>query len=107
MRSEDSLLLHIRELQSAIKELKAQMTYHHGVFEERVEVAVKKVFERSFPEGDPDGHRKVHENWIERAEAQAKFWETMKTELGKWGLIGFMGWVVYYLWLAFLQGPKK
>jgi len=103
----ESVLLHITELQRNVKELKAQMTYHHGVFEERVENAVEKVFDRSFPDGDPEGHRKVHENWIKEAEAKAKFWESMKTELGKWGLIGFVGWVLYYVWLGFLQGPKK
>ena len=68
---------------------------------------VTSIMERSFPEGDPEGHRKYHEASINRAESNAKFWQTMSLELSKWGLIGFLGWAVYALWGAFLQGPHK
>jgi hypothetical protein len=103
----DALLLHIRELQSTVKALEVKMTYHHGVFRDEVEKSVVRVFEHSFPDGDPDGHRKVHEAWIKQAEDKAKFWRTMQTEIAKYGLIGFIGWAGYALWQAFLQGPHK
>jgi len=61
----------------------------------------------AFPEGDADGHRRHHEAVIKAAEDKAKFWETMRTELSKYGLIGFAGWAVYALWQAALQGPHK
>ena len=38
---------------------------------------------------------------------RAEFWEAMAREIGKWGLIGFLGWAAYALWNAFLQGPHK
>ena len=106
-RTDDSTLLHIKELQTSIKELKAQMTYHHGVFEERVEKAINGVFERAFPEGDPEGHRLHHELVIKREEERVEFWMAMRKEIGKWGLIGVLGFIIVSMWHTFLQGPPK
>ena len=102
-----SILLHIQEMQTNIKELSAKMNYHHAIFREEVEKSVERVYISAFPEGDPDGHRKHHELVIKREEERVVFWTTMRTKLAEWGLIGFAGWAVYYLWIAFLQGPKK
>ncbi|MGB4817556.1 MAG: hypothetical protein WBP33_00455, partial [Saprospiraceae bacterium] len=60
----------------------------------------------AFPRGDPDAHRLHHELAIRKAEASASFWQTLATELAKYGLIGFIGWAGYALWKAFLAGPK-
>lgn len=106
-RKDDSILLHIKELQASHKELSAKMNYHHAIFEERVEKAVEKVFERSFPDGDPEGHRQHHELVIKREEERVQFWHTMKVKLTEWGLIGFAGWAFFALWAAFLKGPTK
>jgi hypothetical protein len=43
---------------------------------------------------------------IKAAEAKAEFWEKMRFEIFRWGLIGFIGWVVVSLWKAALLGPK-
>lgn len=48
-------------------------------------------FSKSFPGADPAGHKIWHEATIRKIEARTKFWETLKTELAKWGLIGFCG----------------
>lgn len=106
-RKDDSILLHIKELQASHKELTAKMNYHHAIFEERVEKAVEKVFERSFPDGDPEGHRAHHELVIKREEQRIAFWVNMRTKLTEWGLIGFVGWAFFALWAAFLKGPVK
>ena len=106
-RKEDGLLLHIKELQITTKELSAKMNYHHAVFREEVEKAVERVYISAFPDGDPSGHRLHHELVIKREEERMEFWSTMKKELAKWGLIGFVGWAFYYLWIAALKGPMK
>ncbi len=59
-----------------------------------------------FPDGDPDGHRRYHEAEIKRIERRADFWQKMRLELAKWGLIGFLGWAAVSLWQEFLKGPK-
>ena len=106
-RTEDAILLHIKELQAGQKSLTDKVNYHHEIFRGEIEKSVERVFERAFPEGDPEGHRQHHELVIKREEERLAFWTAMKTKLSEWGLIGFTGWAVYYLWLAFLQGPKK
>ena len=105
-RKDDSILLHIKELQASHKELAAKITFYHAVFEETTEKAVQKVIERSFPEGDPEGHKRHHELVIQREEERVAFWHNMKVKLTEWGLIGFAGWAFYALWAAFLKGPK-
>lgn len=60
----------------------------------------------AFPGGDSDGHRRHHESIIRRAEESAEFWSAMRKELGKYGLIGFIGWAAYNLWKALLMGPR-
>lgn len=106
-RTDDAILLHIKELQAGQKELTAKMNYHHAVFREEVEKSINGVFERAFPDGDPEGHRAHHELVIKREEERLEFWMSMRKEIGKWGLIGILGFIVVSAWQAFLLGPKK
>lgn len=59
-----------------------------------------------FPDGDPAGHRRYHEAEIKRIERRADFWQKMRLELAKWGLIGFLGWAAVALWQQALKGPQ-
>ncbi len=106
-RESDAILLHVQQVDANVKALDDKMTYHHAIFREEVQKSVESVFERSFPDGDPEGHRRHHELVIQREEERVKFWLTMRVELAKYGLVGFVGWAVYALWNAFLQGPHK
>jgi hypothetical protein len=106
-RESDSILLHIQEMQTAIKEIKNSITYHHGIFEERVEKAVVKVYVSAFPDGDPDGHRKHHELVIKREEEKVAFWQEMRVAGAKWAGMGVLSFLALAAWNAFLQGPHK
>ena len=106
-RKDDAILLHIKELQAGQKELAAKMNYHHAIFREEVEKSVNRVFERAFPDGDPEGHKQHHELVIKREEERLEFWMSMRKEIGKWGLIGILGFIVVSSWKAFLMGPNK
>jgi hypothetical protein len=59
-----------------------------------------------FPDGDPTGHRRLHEIVAAREKKREEFWEKLRYELAKWGLIGFAGWALYALWAAGVKGPK-
>lgn len=61
---------------------------------------------KSFPQGDPDGHRAAHEAWIKREEDKTEFWAKLRFEIAKWGLVGIIGWLAIVAWRAVLQGPK-
>lgn len=60
----------------------------------------------AFPGDDPGGHRRYHEVVIKRAEARAMLFEKLRFELVKWGLLGFLGWLVLIAWQAILKGPR-
>ena len=50
---------------------------------------------------DYDGHRKYHEHLIRAAEAQEAFWNDLKKEIIKKGIIGAMIIALGLLWLGF------
>ena len=114
-RTETSVLLQmvssmhqdIKESHEAIKALDARLTTHMN--EETLELAteVAKMMSAAFPEGDPIGHRKIHEADIERAKSKAAFWKKMAEEIIKYGLIGFLSWLAIAGWSALVQGPHK
>lgn len=61
---------------------------------------------KAFPDGDIEGHRKYHESIIVRNHEVAEFFKKLTFELVKYGLLGFIGWLLIISWKAFLQGPK-
>ena len=67
---------------------------------------IHKMFKEAFPEGDVQAHRKAHENWIKKAEADKEFWLKLKMEVVKWAVVAAAGWAGIALWTAFVQGPK-
>ena len=99
-RTEDAILLHIQELQKGQKELTAKMNYHHAVFREEVERSVNNVFERAFPDGEPEKHREYHELLIKQAENKAKFWNEMVLAGAKWAGLGVLGFLGTAVWIA-------
>ena len=68
--------------------------------DETLELAeeIAKLMNKAFVAGDPEGHRAFHQAQIEAAQERAEFWKTMRKELGKWGLLGFVGFVAVALW---------
>ena len=91
----------------AVTALETTFTTHAaGLIVER-ETIISDILAKSFPDGDPDGHRRYHEASIRKAEASAKMWSDIQVSTAKWGIAGALGWVVYALWQAFLQGPAK
>jgi hypothetical protein len=67
----------------------------------------KAIIAHAFPNADPDGHRAAHDAWIRKAEAQAKFWETLYTTLRIGGVVSLLGFLLMAGWAAFLKGPPK
>lgn len=67
---------------------------------------IHKMFKEAFPEGDVQAHRKAHENWIKKAEADKEFWMKLKQNTVNWVVVALIGWGGIALWAAFLQGPK-
>jgi hypothetical protein len=101
-----SLHQEMTELRKELKSIDVSFKYHHATYIENTEKAIHKAIEKGFPNADLEGHRKMHESAIRRAEETADFWHDMRKELGKWGLISLFGWLIYAAWTEFLKGPK-
>ena len=106
-RKNDSLMvLLMQEVHAKIEAMDKRLTQH--MTDETLVLAeeIAKLMNNAFPEGDPYGHRKKHEADIAAAIDRAAFWKTIRTEIGKYGIIGLLGWMLYAAWMAFLKGPK-
>lgn len=66
----------------------------------------KSVLVNAFPDNDPEGHRRAHEAWIKKAEAQAATWIKIKDSVAVWGVIGLLGFILLAVWAAVMKGPK-
>jgi hypothetical protein len=90
----------VKSLETAFKAQSA------GLLVEREKI-IGDLLKKSFPDGDPEGHRRYHEASIKKAEMQAKMWADIQVSTAKWGIIGVLAWGAIHLWQAFLQGPGK
>lgn len=66
-----------------------------------------EVLWNAFPGQDPEGHRKAHEDWLAESREKKEFYAMLKKELAKYGLLGLIGWLFFWAWYGFLQGPKQ
>ena len=97
-RDYSPILLLVQQINEKLEVVDSKLTAH--VSEELLKIAeeIASLMVKSFPEGDPHGHRRAHEAAIKAAEDKAQFWKTMRAELGKWGLIGFIGFAIAAMW---------
>jgi len=95
------------QLQASQDALNDKLTAHMTEEAQELASAIERLMSDAFPAGDPAGHKRYHEAFIQQAEDKAEFWKKMRLELAKWGLLGFLGWAVVTLWQAFLHGPSR
>ncbi len=102
-----ALISLIEQLTERVHEMSEKLDKHVASLPAEREQIIKNVLTEALPGGDTVGHRRYHEDVMASLEARTAFWIKMRDELAKWGLIGFLGWAGYALWVAFLQGPHK
>ena len=61
---------------------------------------------KAFPDGDPETHRRLHEEWSDKDKAEREMWAKLKQNTINWGVIAILSWVGLVVWGAFVQGPK-
>ena len=69
--------------------------------------AVANMVTRSFPEGDPEGHKRYHEAVIKQQEAKADLYRFLLKEGLKYGLLTCLCWIGYSIWQGLLLGIRK
>jgi len=70
-------------------------------------MAVSELMIKSFPQGDPDGHKALHEADIQAAKDKAEFWKKMRFELSRAGILAFLVWAGVQVWKGALAGPSS
>ena len=89
--SEERLSKHMEDEEDVLVEVKAQVASLHG----------------AFPEEDIQGHHSYHQSLIERNKWITSLCKDSVKEIAKYGLLGFLGWLLYHLWIDMLAGPHK
>lgn len=107
-RTENQILIGIlNQVHNDIRQLDEKLTDHMGSETAALAATVNEILNRSFPEGDPEGHRKAHEETMKALADRSEFWNKLLFEVTKYGLFGVLGWLAYTVWVAFLVGPKR
>lgn len=96
----------VTSLTSDVRDLRILFAQHSSDETLALAEAVAALMIKSFPAGDPDGHKKYHEAQMKAAEDKALFWSKMRFELSRAGLLGFILWVGVQLWKGVLTGPQ-
>ena len=103
-RSNDSMVLFLmQQVADDMKNLDTKLSNHMTNEITELALALDAMRRESFPDGDPDGHRRAHEASIKRAEDNAKFWAEMRIAAGKWMGLGLLGLLATWIWQGFLQ----
>ena len=113
-RSSDALLVLVQQVHDNIEQVRKDVKgFDKRLDEARITEAralaeaVSDLMTNAFPEGDPSGHKRAHEEQMQAISDKAEFWRKMRFELSRAGLVGFLVWATVQLWHGVLQGPSK
>lgn len=106
-RANDSaVLVLVQTIQADVADMQLTLKNHIQTEPKEWAKVLSDLMNKSFPDGDPDGHRAAHEAQMRAIQDRAAFWRTMRIEITKYGILGVIGWLTYHAWVAFLHGPK-
>lgn len=97
----------LQDIKGKQEDMQQTLTDHINTEPNEWAEILNDLVKRSFPNEDPEGHRRYHEAEMNYMEARAEFWRKLLFEVSKYGLIGVVGWLAYTVWVAFLHGPGK
>lgn len=102
------ILEHLVRLSSQVGEVSKELAQTREDMHQRAKLSSSQIEElrHAFPADDPAGHRAYHDEVIATARARKEFYQKLLFELAKWGLLGFIGWMVLAGWRDFLKGPN-
>ena len=88
------MLALVQTIQGDLNDMKLSLNNHISTEPKEWARVLSDLMAKSFPEGDPDGHRRFHEASIKKAEDSAAFWHDMRKSAARWGLVGFTLWAL-------------
>ena len=106
---EKALKAHSAEDGARYEVIQQQIIDHRTSSEARHQEILAK-FTTAFPDGDPDGHRRAHELWMEREiwkqSIRNKVLEHM-AEKGVWAFVAGLSWLCWYGLQVFVKQHLK
>lgn len=107
-RNDDAaLLMLVEKIHHDVNALSTRLDMHMHDETLALAEAVSTLMLKSFPQGDPDGHKALHEADIQAAKDKAEFWKKMRFELSRAGILAFLIWAGIQLWKGALAGPSS
>lgn len=101
-----ALLMLVEKIHHDVNILSTRLDVHMHDETLALAEAVTSLMIKSFPQGDPDGHKALHEADIQAAKDKAEFWRKMRFELSRAGILAFLVWAGVQLWKGALAGPS-
>jgi hypothetical protein len=111
-RQDDALLVLVQTIQRDLQEMKQDLRDHIQTEPQDWANLMEDTLGKAFPAGadgrpDLNGHRSAHQEMIDGLRARREFWQKMVFGITQYGLLGFLGWLLYHAWIAFVNGPHK
>lgn len=101
-----ALISVIEGLTTQVHEMREEIIRHKNELRSEREQLINDVLNKALPDGDAEGHRRYHETVIAKIESQKQFYDKLRLELVKYGLLGLVGFFAVAAWHEFLKGPK-
>jgi len=102
----ESILKLVTEIHKDVREVDRKLTAHISDESTSAATLIKELREHAFVDGDIEKHRRMQIAALEKAEENNRIRHEFANALVKWGVAGALGFVVYALWKAILEGPK-
>jgi len=102
----DAILKLVTEIHEDVREVDRKLTEHIADETTSAATLIKELKKNAFVDGDVARHKQMQITALEKAEASSKFYRDIAASVAKWGLAGLIGFVVYAIWRAILEGPK-
>lgn len=93
-RDDNAMLNMLTQLNETVMAMRKELSEHMASEPHDIAEAIEEAFQKSFPNGDADGHRRAHEAVIKTVEDKAEFWHDMRKSVMKWGIVGFAIWAI-------------
>jgi len=102
----DAILKLVTEIHKDVREVDRKLTAHIEDESTSAATMIKELREHAFVGGDVSQHRQMQQIALARAEENNRLKHELSNAIVKWGVAGALGFIVYAIWEAILEGPK-